>query len=497
MIIAMSYEEGNLYNIIDSVDGTSRECKVVKIDDDNEQILIHYQKWSDKYDEWIKFDSDRILGRVGEPVCKPDVSINNAENPLSASADIREVVGHLLNLGDDSLKKVMTTYSVGAEDGVNEKALSSFSVPILDQCATCLKIDIKNSLGKKIYNKSSLIKQILLKVRALFPSMCAECSKKYSVGLEANAYLYCSRCTRGCHDCSIFQTVHSNMQSSTLKGLVWMCWECMDSPPSNPNAFAANTTGAETIDVEAAEQSESVSPAAGSSDQTVSRNGTSTVPIPICSLYKKNSCPHGLRGTKVINGVKCKYLHPKACTKYCAYGSIGNRGCKDGRQCKFYHPILCRFALKKKLCIKEDCTFVHVRGTKRSNTPGSGSPQAAETNGLNNTNVHASHATVVSGEGAGTVNIESHFLRLENMMKTLAEKQEQDMKRFREELDQMNLAQVGRTYQRAPTYAQAAHPMFQNINPPQPAPMQHWQVPWSQNLGYNASPIWGQTQASQ
>lgn len=34
--------------------------KVVEVDWDDEEILIHFEKWSQRYDEWIQMDSSRL-----------------------------------------------------------------------------------------------------------------------------------------------------------------------------------------------------------------------------------------------------------------------------------------------------------------------------------------------------------------------------------------------------------------------------------------------------
>jgi len=34
--------------------------KIVEVDWDDEEILIHFEKWSQRYDEWIQMDSSRL-----------------------------------------------------------------------------------------------------------------------------------------------------------------------------------------------------------------------------------------------------------------------------------------------------------------------------------------------------------------------------------------------------------------------------------------------------
>ena len=46
-------------------------------------------------------------------------------------------------------------------------------------------------------------------------------------------------------------------------------------------------------------------------------------------------------------------------------GPSGRQGCKRGDSCKFYHPTLCKYSLKKRLCTNDKCKFVHLTGTAR------------------------------------------------------------------------------------------------------------------------------------
>lgn len=36
------------------------EAEVIDIDQENKKVLIHYNEWSSRWDEWIDFDSTRI-----------------------------------------------------------------------------------------------------------------------------------------------------------------------------------------------------------------------------------------------------------------------------------------------------------------------------------------------------------------------------------------------------------------------------------------------------
>ena len=88
--------------------------------------------------------------------------------------------------------------------------------------------------------------------------------------------------------------------------------------------------------------------------------------VNICQKYKSGKCPHGVRGNKLVNGSKCEKEHPKRCFKYCRYGDKHRHGCKEESSCEYFHPSLCKFSVQKRICTNKDCTFVHLKGTRRN-----------------------------------------------------------------------------------------------------------------------------------
>ena len=85
----------------------------------------------------------------------------------------------------------------------------------------------------------------------------------------------------------------------------------------------------------------------------------------ICSLYRIGTFPHGLYGNKLVNDKKCELERPKSCRRYMAYGSRGPRGCRPGSNCTLYHPVLCRYSVKDRICTNQNCSFTHLKGTRR------------------------------------------------------------------------------------------------------------------------------------
>ena len=92
-------------------------------------------------------------------------------------------------------------------------------------------------------------------------------------------------------------------------------------------------------------------------------NTAQNTPTPVCTFYKQGRCKHGISGKK--DGV-CNYAHPKKCKKFVTNGNRRQRGCTNGSACQFLHPKVCIGSLRNRLCTKEDCTLLHIKGTKKA-----------------------------------------------------------------------------------------------------------------------------------
>ena len=96
-----------------------------------------------------------------------------------------------------------------------------------------------------------------------------------------------------------------------------------------------------------------------SSENTTNKEIDSTDEKPICNFYKKGKCKHGIRGKN------CRFQHPKICTKLLKHGNKSPNGCNAGIKCAMFHPRMCSSSIRKGECFNLDCTFTHVKGTKR------------------------------------------------------------------------------------------------------------------------------------
>ena len=52
--------EGSKISAKCPVDGLFYACKVLKVNEEEQLIFIHYLNWNKKFDEWIMIDSDRL-----------------------------------------------------------------------------------------------------------------------------------------------------------------------------------------------------------------------------------------------------------------------------------------------------------------------------------------------------------------------------------------------------------------------------------------------------
>ena len=85
------------------------------------------------------------------------------------------------------------------------------------------------------------------------------------------------------------------------------------------------------------------------------------------------------RGTVPTAGLDTEWLTilvvsnptPRTCFKYMKYGADQQRGCTQGLECNWFHPVICQTSLQKLRCKKEVCSLIHLytaRKAKKDNT---------------------------------------------------------------------------------------------------------------------------------
>ena len=144
----------------------------------------------------------------------------------------------------------------------------------------------------------------------------------------------------------------------------------------------------------------------------------------LCRFYKQNRCKHGISGKK--DGI-CNFQHPKPCKKLLNNGTSGPRGCSKGAKCEDFHPKLCHRSLKERICTIQDCQYIHVKHTRRTE------PQPQQT---------ASNARTIATAGArsqanqvlATAEHQADHLAMKSIgqSKTSTKSQADEMKIFQE-----------------------------------------------------------------
>ena len=298
---------------------------------------------------------------------------------------------------DPLARRVIGAYNPESSYKVNLLSIKGCKSAPVEACAKLLGFTVKDEEGKKCYkNLEILSDRIILKIESLFEMHCDECNDEYCNTLEDTPLLHCRLCMQGSHNCDALKLkVHRYNEcledSAPIKGLVWLCHECMSK---NDLTLSAKVKPKPTTATEQdpSDRPEEETPVEGEEEETTStaqeteheddrespRRGrqteNNTQPAPrdnsknnaICEMYKRRECPHGRTGKTTIDGKACNKAHPPRCRKYCTNGLNKKGGCKFGNECKYWHPRLCRDSVKNKLCLKKDtCTFFHLKGTMR------------------------------------------------------------------------------------------------------------------------------------
>ena len=267
---------------------------------------------------------------------------------------------------------------------------STFSYNDLEKCAVALNIkqhDPTNSGVKLFSNKKTVADRIILKIESHFDEMCDECNETYRNKFgDVQASLHCFLCLQGSHNCEALAAKlegYNTFVANKPVGFIWLCRGCRvkndlnDTNKKKAVQFQTSsgtpTTSEPTANEDVTEDAQNDANEETEDRPSPRRNDLSSSNEPstsnskerICPLYAKNQCPHGASGKVKVDGESCPNPHPRKCLKFCRYGNKRGRGCQKGRSCSQYHPILCKFSVRNGECKKRECTFTHMRHTKR------------------------------------------------------------------------------------------------------------------------------------
>ena len=311
----------------------------------------------------------------------------------------KAVIGELLNNANTAARRVLSAYNPDLKYHANLKNMKACKSAPIEECAKLLGLVPRDEAGKKLYqNLDILSDRIILKIEALFDIQCDDCTDTYRNKLEDKPLFRCQLCLQGSHNCEALQNkfeVLKPILEQCPKGIVWLCHECLKKNcldqlrSTERQTETGNELGVEEEEheeeeeedaedeiAEEAEGEERESPRRGregpenpTQQTTTNSHRTNTGNENICEDYKRRKCRHGRTGDLLINGERCKKNHPPRCRRFCNYGQHTRQGCKRGKDCRYWHPRLCRDSLKNLLCTKEDCTFFHLKGTMRKSVP--------------------------------------------------------------------------------------------------------------------------------
>ena len=256
------------------------------------------------------------------------------------------------------------------------KLNSKFSKGHIEELADYLGFDVKPLAdGKKQYkNLPLLIHRCLLRLKSFLPATCGACKERYTVDNKKVPLFRCWMCSQGSHDCETMERMHAAVYSIShitmdVDGYNhdWTCCECKErhdlSLMSKVPVLAKTEETKEVTDVnnegEIREESHN-------DEVQQDQNVTNKSP---CMHLAKGRCRHGMSGKKEVDGKVCPFLHRRVCRKYKTHGLHSRHGCKQGKNCTKLHPKLCEGSqrkMKERLCVKEDCPHLHLKGTRRT-----------------------------------------------------------------------------------------------------------------------------------
>ena len=258
------------------------------------------------------------------------------------------------------------------------------------------------------FKATALPHEMVCRIQNLFPDVCNICDQKYCVKLNEKPMLSCANCGQGCHNQCILQLLGTSEEElsevnqfgaslvnpNASIGLFYLCAPCSkELIPNKENlktkaSTRRNTNNTGPVDIQDSESSqqtavvsetsteaapptteEDENPSHDNSPETTNQNQSQQAPDPpstrpICMHFKQGRCKHGISGRKEGTGV-CNFRHPKICQRYRANGTNSRKGCNKGERCQFFHPQICHRSLKDRICLREDCKFLHIKGTRR------------------------------------------------------------------------------------------------------------------------------------
>ena len=308
----LKLETGEYVSVISEKDDQRYECKIERVDEANGKLFMHWHGYASKLDFWLEKGSDRIG------------PLKDANVPPPGPAKSRK----------------QFTQAYDTENNELEASFAS-AADASDQCSSCKGqlhdvFLICEHCPNRVHLDCSELPEYIL-VRFLSTELgytCRSCGKK-------------------------------KLSPQDMKKWQEQVSRTLQSERAMPNEAAHELENSSLVEKSVTDKTSNKK----NGDIADKEKNAEKPDLKICDKYRRGSCPHGISGKKVFNEKKCKFDHPNICFKYRRAGNDKRYGCKRGNDCKWFHPLLCRSAnSQNKVCPKEACTFLHVRGTRREGT---------------------------------------------------------------------------------------------------------------------------------
>ena len=147
-------------------------------------------------------------------------------------------------------------------------------------------------------------------------------------------------------------------------GTVWLCHDCLSCyDAAKTFCLKVKAKGSKTKPKLKAKVEETVTVEEKEDVDQVENPPPRILPnkmTDVCKKYRQGNCPHGRSGHRMVNGSSCLKPHHRTCFKYMKYGADQQRGCTQGLECNWFHPVICQTSLQKLRCKKEVCSLIHL-----------------------------------------------------------------------------------------------------------------------------------------
>ena len=281
------------------------------------------------------------------------------------------------------IRNCLKTYSLNTPTKQLECLFKHFKKPLIVQTLKFLNATDHNWDD---YKKDACVHELICRIQNLLIDKCQFCEQHYATPKDEGSLLNCSLCGQSVHkeclkkllgekysETITAQEVMNLINPFNISSLNFMCLECTSatlpqSSDSLKNSVAKKSTAPDGKAVTTIDISQNKSTSNTTDTQPKAKDGIPEVSSVDCEQYLIGQCPHGISGKTEINGERCKFTHRKCCRKFCHFGTRSGLGCKKGKNCQYFHPILCKYSVQRGLCTNLECKFTHLKRTKRFGT---------------------------------------------------------------------------------------------------------------------------------